>query len=127
MRDDSAEILFQSLSTGSPCKQFWRGQGCPLFNVVHPAFSLSITALPTFKDALKGCFGEAVVACDIRKPCEFPSIDSCQKRLLWTHEELDFAPHPVVEVDDVLQTINQSISQQIKVSRVVICDSVFYQ
>ena len=28
--------------------------------------------------------------------CKFPSLDSCQKRFLWTHEEVDFAPHPVV-------------------------------
>ena len=32
-------------------------------------------------------FGEAVVVCD---------IDSCQKRFLWTHKEVDLAPHPVI-------------------------------
>ena len=30
------------------------------------------------------------------KPCEFSSLDSCQKRFLWTHNEVDLAPHPVV-------------------------------
>ena len=30
------------------------------------------------------------------EPCKFPSLDSCQKRFLWTHEEADRAPHPVV-------------------------------
>ena len=31
------------------------------------------------------------------KPCEFPFLDSCQKRFLWAHlEVLDPAPHPVV-------------------------------
>ena len=30
------------------------------------------------------------------EPCKFPSVDSCQKRLLWTHREVDLAPHPVV-------------------------------
>ena len=28
-------------------------------------------------------------------PCKFLSLDSCQKRILWTHEEVDLAPHPV--------------------------------
>ena len=27
---------------------------------------------------------------------QFPSLDSCQKRFLWTHKEVDLAPHPVV-------------------------------
>ena len=26
----------------------------------------------------------------------FPSLDSCQKRFLWAHKEVDFAPHSVV-------------------------------
>ena len=29
---------------GGPCEQFWQGQGCPLFDVVHPAFPLLTTA-----------------------------------------------------------------------------------
>ena len=41
-------------------------------------------------------FGEAVVACDMPEPCEFPSIDSCQKRFLWTHKGVDLASHPVI-------------------------------
>ena len=28
--------------------------------------------------------------------CKFPSLDSCQRRFLWTHKEVDLAPHPVV-------------------------------
>ena len=27
-------------SAGGPCEQFWHGQGCPLFHVVHPTFPL---------------------------------------------------------------------------------------
>ena len=27
---------------------------------------------------------------------KFPSLDSCQEKLLWTHKEVDLAPHPVV-------------------------------
>ena len=65
-------------SAGGPCGQFWRGQGCPLFDVVHPAFPLPITASPTFQGALKDVSGEAVVACDMPEPCKFLSLnDSC--------------------------------------------------
>ena len=66
------------------------------FDVVHPAFPLPITALPTLQGALRNGFGEAVVACDMSEACKFPSLDSCQKRFLWTHKEDDLAPHPVV-------------------------------
>ena len=50
---------------------------------------------------MKDGFVEAVVACDMPEPCKFSSLDSCQKRFLWTHKEADLAPHPVV--DPVLQ------------------------
>ena len=32
---------------GGPCKQLWHEQGCPLFDVVHPAFPPSTMASPT--------------------------------------------------------------------------------
>ena len=35
------------------CEQFRHGQGCPLFDVVYPAFPLPTTALPTLQGALK--------------------------------------------------------------------------
>ena len=60
MTDDSAEVLFQSFSAGGPCEQFWHVEGCPLFDVVHPAFPLPTTALPTLQDALKARLGKAV-------------------------------------------------------------------
>ena len=43
----------------------------------------------------EGCFGEAIVACDMPEPCKFPSLDSCQKGFMWTHKEVDLAPHQV--------------------------------
>ena len=49
-------------SAGSHREQFWHGQGCPLFDVVHPAFPFPTTASPTFQSALKDDFGEAVLA-----------------------------------------------------------------
>ena len=50
---------------GSPCEQFWHGQECPLFDVVHPAFPLLTTELPTFQGALKDGSGVAVAVCDM--------------------------------------------------------------
>ena len=44
----------------------------------------------------KDGFGEAFVACEMPEPCKFPSLNSCEKRFLWTHKEADLAPHPVV-------------------------------
>ena len=34
-------------SAGGPCEQFWYGQECPLFDVVHLAFPLPTTASST--------------------------------------------------------------------------------
>ena len=45
---------------------------------------------------MKDGFGEAVVAFDKPKPCKFLSLDNYQKRFLWTHNEVDLAPHPVI-------------------------------
>ena len=89
----SSSIFF---SAGDPCEQFWHGHGCPLFDVVHPAFLLLITTSSTLQGDQRDGFGEAVVACDMSKSCKFLSLDSCQERFLWTHKEVDLAPHPVV-------------------------------
>ena len=32
------------------------------------------------------------------EPSQFPSLDSRQKRFLWTHKEVALVPHPVVLV-----------------------------
>ena len=40
-------------------------QGCPLFDVVHPAFPQLITASATLQDATKDGFGEAVKGCSL--------------------------------------------------------------
>ena len=36
------------------------------------------------------------MACDLPEPCKFPPLDSYKKRFLWTHKDVDLAPHPVV-------------------------------
>ena len=68
------------ISAGGPCQQLWHGQGCPLFDVVHPAFPLPTTASPTLQGAVEDSDGEAVVACDMSEPCKFPSLDSGQRQ-----------------------------------------------
>ena len=96
MTDHLAEILFHFFFfAGGYCEQLWHGQGCPLFNVVHPAFPLPTTASPTLQGALNDGFGEAVLACDVPQPCKFSFLDSGQKRFLWTHKEVALAPHLV--------------------------------
>ena len=35
------------------------------------------------------------MACDMPEPCKISSLDSCQKRFLWTNKGVDLAPHPV--------------------------------
>ena len=36
------------------------------------------------------------MACNMPEPCKFPSLDSCKKRFLWTHKEVELAPHLVI-------------------------------
>ena len=68
---------------------------------------------PTLPGALKDGFGEAAVVSDTPEPCKFPSLNSCQKRFLWTHKEVDLVPHPVVglvlEVGDA-EKFSQALS-----------------
>ena len=56
MTDDSAGTLFPCFSPESHSEQFWHGQGCPPFYVVHPAFPLPPTASSALEDALKDDF-----------------------------------------------------------------------
>ena len=104
MWDDSAEILFQSVLQEAIVSSSGMGRGCPHFDVVHPAFPLPTTESSTFQGALRGGFGEAIVACDMPEPCKFPSLGSCRKTFLSTQKEVYLAPHPVVGL--VLQVGN---------------------
>ena len=33
------------------------------------------------------------------EPCTLPSLDGCQKRFLWSHNEAVFAPHRVIGLE----------------------------
>ena len=94
-RDDSAEILFQAFLQEALVNSCGM-QGCPPCDVFNPAFPLPTTASHTLQSALKDGFGDAVMSSDMPEPCQFPSLDSCQKRFLWTHKEVDLASHQVV-------------------------------
>ena len=50
------------------CEQLWHGQGCPLFDVVRPAFPRPTTTSPTFQGALHDDFGETVTAHVMSEP-----------------------------------------------------------
>ena len=60
MTDDSAEILLHSFLQEALVGSFLHGQGCPLLDVVHPAFPVPATATATLQGVLKDGFGEAV-------------------------------------------------------------------
>ena len=95
MTDNFSRDPVPVFSTEGHRELFWHGQGCPLFDVVHSAFSLPTAASPILQGTLKDVLREAVVACAMAEPCEFPSLDSHQKRFLWAHKEADLVPHPV--------------------------------
>ena len=62
MRDDSAQIVFDSFSAGGYREQIWHGQGRQLSDVVHSAVPLLAEASSTPHGALKDSFAEAVEA-----------------------------------------------------------------
>ena len=74
LRDASAQILLQRFSAEGHCEHLLHGQGCLLFDFVRPAFPLPTTASPSLQGP-EGRFGEAVVACDLPKPCTYPSSE----------------------------------------------------
>ena len=49
----------------------------------------------TLQGAPKDGFGEAVMACDMPKPCKFLSLDCCQKKFLEAHKKVDLVLHLV--------------------------------
>ena len=87
----------QVFPAGGQREQLWHRQGCPPFDLVHPAFSLPTTTSPTLQGdpGPKYGFGQTVVECDRPEPREFPSLDQFQKRFLAGHREADLAAHPV--------------------------------
>ena len=67
-------------------------EGCPLFDVVRPAFALPTRPSLTPQDALKDGFGETVMVLDMPQPSEHLSIDSCWKRFPLACNQIDLAP-----------------------------------
>ena len=49
------------------------------------------------------------MACTIPEPCKFLSLDSCQKRFLCTHMEVDLALHPVIGFEPLPEKFSQAL------------------
>ena len=82
MRDDSAEILFQYFLQEALVNSYGMGR-----NVHSLMLSIHVSSASlTLQGVLKDGFGEVVVARDMLEPCEFPSVDSSQRKLLWAHK-----------------------------------------
>ena len=97
MRDDLAKILFLSfLREATVSSSGMRKDVHSLMLLIQQFFRRPRRLLLPLQGALKVSFGEIVVACDMPQPCEFLSLDSCQKRFLWVRIEVGLAPHPVV-------------------------------
>ena len=97
MRDDSAEILFQSFLQEALVSSSGMGRDVHSL-MLSSSISLPTTASPTPQGLLKDGFGEAVMACDTPELCKFPSLDIARKGFLWTYKEVDLAPHPVISL-----------------------------
>ena len=64
---------FYSFSFGDHREQFWHGQACSFFDVVHSAFPLPTTALPALQVAPKDGVRMAVMACNMpHMTCNMP-------------------------------------------------------
>ena len=96
----STETYLTVVFGGNPCEQYLQGQTCPLRYTVHPAFLLPTKALSSFDGVLKDGFGEA---CDMPELSKFPSLDSCQTKFLWTHNEVALAGNLTINLDLALR------------------------
>ena len=68
LRDDSAEILFQSFLQMALVSSSGVGRGVHTFMLSNRHFVCRPRRRPPPKDALKDGFAEAVVACDLPEP-----------------------------------------------------------
>ena len=95
MRDDSAGILFQSFLQEALVISSDMGRVVLtlMLSIQRILCDHGVAHPPRYPE---GWFWRGVVACDMPELCKFPSLDSCQKRLLWTHKGVDASPQPVV-------------------------------
>ena len=94
MREDLAEIFFQSFLWEAVASNSGMGRDVhSLMLAIQHYFPLPTAISHRLQGALKDGSGEAVVTCDMPEPCEFPPLDSCQKRFMSAHN--DVSSHPV--------------------------------
>ena len=93
LRVDSAEMLFQSFRMKLAVLA-WAGMStlwCRPSSISSAVYGVAHHPRCPEEWFWKGCCGIWHA-----RTMQFPSLGSCQKRFLWTHKEVDIAPHPVV-------------------------------
>ena len=96
MTDDSAEMFFQCFLQEAIVSSSGIGWDAHSLMLSIKHSLRRPRRRPPSNVPLEDGFGEAVVASDMPEPCKLPSLDSCQKRFLWTHKEVDLASHPFI-------------------------------
>ena len=104
--DDSTEILFQPFLREDIMSRSYIGRDVIdslALSIQHFLCRLRNTSpLPPPPPVCpERWFWGAVVACGMSEPCEFPSLDRCQKRLLLAHKEVDLVLHPDGQADKI--------------------------
>ena len=97
MTDDSAEIVFQSfLQEAHLSSSVMSRDGHSLMLPIQH-FLCQLWCHPPSKVPWRMVLGRL---CGVwhAELCQFPSLDSCQKKFLLTHKEVDLALHPVLDL-----------------------------
>ena len=90
------ELFFQCFLQESTVNSSGMGRDVNSLTLSIQYLPLLTTVSPTLQGALTNGFGEVVVKCSMAcswlESCTFLSLDSCQKRFLWTHKKVGLAP-----------------------------------
>ena len=89
MREASADILVQSFLREAIVDNFGMGRGIHCYYNIFSA-DHNVVRPPRCPE------GRFWRGCRVTRPDHASSDDSCQKRFLWAHKEVDLVPHPVV-------------------------------
>ena len=86
MRDDSAETLFQAFLQEALVSSSDMGRDVHFLMLSIQHFLCRPRRRPPCNVPRRMVLERLFVVCDMPEPCKFPSLDSCQKRFLWTHK-----------------------------------------
>ena len=90
MKDDSAEILFQSFLQKALVGISGMDRDVHSLKMSTQHFLCRSQRRPPSK------VPQRMVLERLSWPVTYPNQSSCRKRFLWTHKEVDLVPHPVV-------------------------------